>query len=260
MRGPGETRFALLTCGFLLVFFSSLSGFFKYFDYGYGWLRFVVLVALLGAVYQLDRREVLRGRLRAPAQERAAWPTLIGLVILLSVGNGAFLGIRAVGQGKQLSDQSIETVNAVRTVLSGGNPWASQLDRNWAAIQAARGEHDPAWLGYKYGPATLLVSAPLAGSFGEAGMVWTNALAMLVVAVALILLIRHAGSSWPWSVALAAAPFGAGYMAHGCAFDFLLLLGREIERVAQKHIRVAGVAGVIRQNRIESFSKSNFLH
>ncbi len=213
MRAPGGTRFALLTCSLLLVFFFSLSCFFKYFDYGYGWLRFVVLAALVGAVYQLDRRGALRGRLRALAQERAPWPTLIGLVILLSVGNGTLRGTRAVGQGKPLSDQSIETVNAVRTVLRGDNPWASQLDRNMAAIQAARGEHDPAWLGYKYGPATLLVFAPLTRSFGEVGMVWTNALAMLVVAGALILLIRQAGSNWPWSVALAAGTFGAGYMA-----------------------------------------------
>src|SRR5712692_7220516 len=199
MRAPGGTRFALLTCSLLLVFFFSLSCFFKFFDYGYGWLRFAVLAALLGAVYQLDRRGALRGRLRALAQERAPWPTLIGLVILLSVGNGALLGIRAVGQGKPLSDQSIETVNAVRTVLRGGNPWASQLDRNMAAIQAARGEYDPAWLGYKYGPATLLMSAPLARSLGEVGMVWTNALAMLIVAGALIVLIRQGGATWPWS-------------------------------------------------------------
>lgn len=213
MRAPGGTRLALLGCGLLLVFFFSLSAFFKYFDYGYGWLRFLVLAALLGGVYWLDRSGTLRGRLRALAQERTAWPTLVGLVILLSVGNGVLLGIRAVGEGKPLSDQSIETVNAVRTVFRGANPWTSELDRNWAAIQAARGEHDPAWLGYKYGPATLLAAAPLTRSFGEAGMVWTNALAMLVVAGALVFLIRQAGASWPWSVALAAGAFGAGYMA-----------------------------------------------
>ena len=49
-------------------------------------------------------------------------------------------------------------------------------------------------------------------------------------------------------------------MTHGGALRFLLLLGRIIERVAQKNVSVAVVATVGRDDRIESFGKSNFLH
>src|SRR6476661_7334377 len=49
-------------------------------------------------------------------------------------------------------------------------------------------------------------------------------------------------------------------MTHADALDFLLLLGREVERVAQKDIPVPLIAGVAVHNRLESFGESNFLH
>src|SRR6476646_12244629 len=49
-------------------------------------------------------------------------------------------------------------------------------------------------------------------------------------------------------------------MTHADALDFLLLLGREVERVAQKDIPVPLIAGVAIHNRLESFGESNFLH
>ena len=49
-------------------------------------------------------------------------------------------------------------------------------------------------------------------------------------------------------------------MTHAAAFDFLVLLGREVERVAQKDIPVPLIAGIAVHNRLESFGESNFLH
>src|SRR2546421_3345482 len=47
---------------------------------------------------------------------------------------------------------------------------------------------------------------------------------------------------------------------HGCAFCFFLLLGCEIERVAQKNVGLALITRVARHDRIEGFGKSNLLH
>jgi hypothetical protein len=44
------------------------------------------------------------------------------------------------------------------------------------------------------------------------------------------------------------------------AFGFLLLFGREIERVSQKNICVALVSRIAPYDGIKGFSKSNFLH
>src|SRR5476651_1238770 len=49
-------------------------------------------------------------------------------------------------------------------------------------------------------------------------------------------------------------------MANRRAFDFLLLLGCVIERIAQKNVRVPTVARVSRDDRVERFGESNFLH
>ena len=49
-------------------------------------------------------------------------------------------------------------------------------------------------------------------------------------------------------------------MTHGGAFDLLLLFGGEIERVAQKNIRLPLITWVAGHDGIESFGKSNFLH
>src|SRR5215831_13068728 len=49
-------------------------------------------------------------------------------------------------------------------------------------------------------------------------------------------------------------------MTHLDALDFLLLLGRKIERVAQKDIPVPVIAEVVGYNRLESLGESNFLH
>jgi hypothetical protein len=52
----------------------------------------------------------------------------------------------------------------------------------------------------------------------------------------------------------------ASHVAHGCAFDFFLLLGRKVERVTQKHVGITGIPRVSGDDRVESFSKSNLLH
>ena len=44
------------------------------------------------------------------------------------------------------------------------------------------------------------------------------------------------------------------------AFRFLLLFGREIERVTQKNICISLVSRIAPNNGIKRFSKSNFLH
>jgi hypothetical protein len=49
-------------------------------------------------------------------------------------------------------------------------------------------------------------------------------------------------------------------MPHRGAFGFLLLFGGEIERVAQKNIRISLVTRVAGHDRIKGFGKSNFLH
>src|SRR6185436_20829305 len=54
--------------------------------------------------------------------------------------------------------------------------------------------------------------------------------------------------------------FRPGHMTHADALGFLLLLGREVERVAQKDIPVPLIAGVAGHNRFESLGESNFLH
>jgi hypothetical protein len=54
--------------------------------------------------------------------------------------------------------------------------------------------------------------------------------------------------------------FRPGHVTHADALDFLLLLGREVERVAQKDIPVPLIAGVVGHNRLESLGESNLLH
>src|SRR5205823_14118526 len=54
--------------------------------------------------------------------------------------------------------------------------------------------------------------------------------------------------------------FRSGNMPHCCPFNFLLLLGREIERVPQKDVSLALITRVAGHNGIESFGKSNLLH
>jgi len=49
-------------------------------------------------------------------------------------------------------------------------------------------------------------------------------------------------------------------VAHADAFDLLLLLRREIERVPQKDISVPLVTRIAGNNGIESLGKANFLH
>jgi len=50
------------------------------------------------------------------------------------------------------------------------------------------------------------------------------------------------------------------YVAHADAFDFLLLLGGEIESVPQKEISVSLITWIAGNNGIESLGKANFLH
>src|SRR5205809_7873920 len=50
------------------------------------------------------------------------------------------------------------------------------------------------------------------------------------------------------------------YVAHIDAFDFLLLLRREIERVPQKDISVPLITWIACNSGIESLGKANFLH
>src|SRR6266404_2052921 len=54
--------------------------------------------------------------------------------------------------------------------------------------------------------------------------------------------------------------FRSTHMTHVSSLDFLLLFCGEIERVAQKNIRVPLVTRVAGDDRIKSFGKSNFLH
>src|SRR5207249_3359260 len=54
--------------------------------------------------------------------------------------------------------------------------------------------------------------------------------------------------------------FRPGHMTYAEAFDFLLLLGRKIERIAQKNIRVPLVTWVAANNRVESLGETNLLH
>jgi len=49
-------------------------------------------------------------------------------------------------------------------------------------------------------------------------------------------------------------------MTHADSLDFLLLLRREVERIAQKDVPVPVIARVVGYNRLESLSESNFLH
>src|SRR5262245_20882003 len=54
--------------------------------------------------------------------------------------------------------------------------------------------------------------------------------------------------------------FRAGHMTHTDALDFLLLLGCEVECIAQKDVPVPVIAGVVGHKRLESLGESNFLH
>ena len=54
--------------------------------------------------------------------------------------------------------------------------------------------------------------------------------------------------------------FGTGDVANGRAFDFLLLLRRVIERVAQEHVSVAMISRIAGDDRIKSFGEYNLLH
>jgi hypothetical protein len=49
-------------------------------------------------------------------------------------------------------------------------------------------------------------------------------------------------------------------MTHANALDFLLLLGCEVERVAQKDVAIPVITRVIGDNRLERFGESNLLH
>src|SRR5262249_31412145 len=51
-----------------------------------------------------------------------------------------------------------------------------------------------------------------------------------------------------------------GHMAHAHSLDFLLLLGRKVECIAQKDVPVPVIAGVVGHKRLESLGESNFLH
>ena len=51
-----------------------------------------------------------------------------------------------------------------------------------------------------------------------------------------------------------------GYVSHADAFDFLLLLRREIESVPYKDINVPLITWIAGNNGIESLGKANFLH
>jgi len=54
--------------------------------------------------------------------------------------------------------------------------------------------------------------------------------------------------------------FWPRYMTHADSLDSLLLLRREVERIAQKNVPVSVIARVVGYNRLESLSESNFLH
>ena len=54
--------------------------------------------------------------------------------------------------------------------------------------------------------------------------------------------------------------FRPGNMTHADALDLLLLLGCEVERVAQKDVAVPVITRVIGDNRLERFGESNLLH
>src|SRR5437773_12025416 len=55
-------------------------------------------------------------------------------------------------------------------------------------------------------------------------------------------------------------PFRSGDMTHADAFDFLLLLGREVECVAQKDICAPPVTWIARNDGIQSLGEPNLLH
>src|SRR5215472_14895900 len=54
--------------------------------------------------------------------------------------------------------------------------------------------------------------------------------------------------------------FRPGHVTHADALDFLLLLGREVERIAQKNVAIPLVVGIVGYNRLESLGESNLLH
>ena len=58
----------------------------------------------------------------------------------------------------------------------------------------------------------------------------------------------------------ASQQLGSRHMPDGGALDFLLLFCGEIERVAQKNVRIPLVTRVAGHDRIKSFGKSNLLH
>src|SRR5947207_14049088 len=54
--------------------------------------------------------------------------------------------------------------------------------------------------------------------------------------------------------------FRSGDMTHADAFNFLLLLGREVECVAQKDICAPPVTWIARNDGIQSLGEPNLLH
>src|SRR5262245_8208742 len=54
--------------------------------------------------------------------------------------------------------------------------------------------------------------------------------------------------------------FRPGHMTHADSLDFLLLLGRKVECIAQKDVPVPVIAGVVDHKRLEGLGESNFLH
>lgn len=201
------------TWGGVALFFFALDSYFRHFHVGSGPLRFAALAVLVAATVALARTGAGRGRLRSVALDPRPRTALYGVLVAVSLAGGLFVASRALRTGVSLGDQSVNTVGAARAVLAGRSPYASELDFMYADLLRARGEDDPRWHGYKYGPLAVALFAPLGLPLGEAGIVLTDALAVLAVAAALVLLHRSGQASWPGAVALAAAVFGARHLA-----------------------------------------------
>lgn len=206
-----DARRAVAAWGLLAAAFFAVDSFFKHFDFGWGWLRVLALVALGAGAALAARSGLGRGLLKGVAGGRP-WALLLGVVAAGSIVGGGAMGLRKLS-APPLSDQSANTVEAVRAVAGGRNPYAMELDPDTARIQHEAGQVDPRWLGYKYGVATIGAFAPLALALGEVGIVLTDCIAMAAIFLALLLLVRAATGSLAWAVAFASVPFAARYMA-----------------------------------------------
>ena len=102
----------------------------------------------------------------------------------------------------KLSDVATTTVDAVRMVLDGHNPYAAaQLDP-LGAVNA----HAPGFGGYKYLPVMIAIHLPFVVPFGPMAVLWANALMMAALCAVVCVMVRDRAARLTAIAVLLVAP------------------------------------------------------